>query len=465
MADFSKRIAVLALAAAAGCADSFDPLPGPVDRFYYPIGLAVRRLPAGNTALLVVSTNFDLRYDYDVGGVLHAVDPDASGDALDGDPTLAVLGSVPVGSFGGEVDYMGGSGAGWDEFPDRACPPLTPKLATGAAKVVVASRGANLLYTVDMDAEGRLACGDGCAETTGSSGFDPYGVTTACASQGTATKVAAYLTHLRSPNNLGWITQLDLLEDRTKEGHRFDVFLGTGASYTTLLDGERLYVSTRLDTASTSPLRWLNVLQVAPGEVAPLGQHNVAADVKGALTRKMAVSSDGTRGYLMLELFDYDLALSSGVFNPSGGALAVYDITESALATPKMRLLRVVPTCLGSGELEVLARPGQRDLVALTCDLEGALLFYDDEVGTVVHRIGLDPGTGAPVLGKRPFGLAREAREAGRCTPRWNDLHGPTACARLYVAAFDSSWVNLVELDPGAPAQALLAKRIGTVRD
>jgi hypothetical protein len=63
VADFWKRIAVLALAAAAGCVDSFPPVAGPVDRFYFPVGLAVRRLPAGNTALLVVSTNFDLRYD------------------------------------------------------------------------------------------------------------------------------------------------------------------------------------------------------------------------------------------------------------------------------------------------------------------------------------------------------------------------------------------------------------------
>ena len=138
MADFSKRIAALALVAAAGCRDSFPPLTGPLDRFYFPVGLAVRRLPAGNTALLVVSANFDLRYDFNVGGALMAVDPDASGNALAGDPTLAVLGGLNIGSFGGEIAYLeagsGGMptafGAEWSNGPG----------ATVAARSAISAR-------------------------------------------------------------------------------------------------------------------------------------------------------------------------------------------------------------------------------------------------------------------------------------------------------------------------------------
>ena len=462
MADLSKRIALLALAAAAGCRDSFPPIAGPLDRFYYPLGLAVRRLPAGNTALLVVSTNFDLRYDYDVGGAVVAVDPDASGDALAGDPTLAVLGGLNIGSFGGEIGYLDGS-----------CAPLAasdPGVAAGGAKVVTASRGSQTIYALDMDAQGRLAC-DGCAVAARTEALDPYGVATVCAEMGGVTKAAAYVTHLRAPGNRGWVTDLDL-----RSLARVDIDMGFGSTYTStaLVTSDllqppppgtpyqaRLFVSTRLLTVDSVPLKWFDPLEVTGSGVA-IASHDVATVVTGALTRKLAISSDGQRGYLMLDLFDYDQARTSGVFIPTGSALAVYDISESSFAQPLMRLLRLVPTGVGSGDIKVMRRAGQRDLVALTCDTEGSLLFYDDEVGAVVHRMALDPSTGAPQLGRQPFGLALEERGGagqGPCLSR------PGACTRLYVASFERSWVSLVELDPAEPALATVAKRIGRERD
>jgi molybdopterin/thiamine biosynthesis adenylyltransferase len=185
--------------------------------------------------------------------------------------------------------------------------------------------------------------------------------------------------------------------------------------------------------------------------------------VKGALTRQLAVSGDGSRGYLQTELYDYDLALRTGAVVATGGGLAVYDLTATPFGDPWMTLLHFVPTCSGVGEVRVLPRPSPpgpsplRDLVALTCAEEGTLLLYDDEVGAVVARIALDPSTGRPRLGGRPFGMAVEERD--QCTGF------PGTCTRLYVASFGGGFVNLLELDKWAPQGIGLVKRIGREQD
>ncbi len=447
MPNFAKRIAALALAAAAGCSDSFPPVPGPLDRFYFPVGLAVRRLPAGNTALLVVSSNFDLRYDFDVGGSVLAVDPDASGDALAGDPTLAVLGGINVGSFGGEVAYLAGTKP--TEYPEGVCAPLAAAdslVAAGGAKVVVASRGTQEVYRIDMDALGRLAC-DGCAAPVPVQALDPYGVAAVCADRAGVSAARFFVTHLRVVGSPGLITEVDLLAGTSRT-----LTAGSWPTYNSTFDpiSSRLFVSTRVAPVDGALLEWFS--GVVPSSAEPaLAWHNVASDVKGARARDLAISSDRL-GYLRLELFDYDLAVRSGVFVPTGGALAVYDLTETSFGVPAMKLLRVIPTCPGSGQVRILpARPGMLALVALTCDQEGTLLIYDDEARTIAARIALDPGSGRPLLGRQPFGLAVEDRGGGR--------------ARLYAASFGQSWVNVIEVDTVTPGDAAMVKRIGRERE
>ncbi len=451
MADFSKRIAVLALVAAAGCDDSFPPVPGPLDRFYYPVGLAVRRLPAGNTALLVVSSNFDLRYDYDVGGAVLAVDPDASGDSRPvaeggaGDPTLAVLGGLNIGSFGGEIDYL-----------DGACAPLAaadPPVAAGGAKVVVASRGKQIIYALDMDAQGALAC-DGCAQAPMPEALDPYGVTAVCDESGSSSVARAYVTHLRGPYSAGYLSEVDLRTGvLTTRSHSIS------PTYTSTYhrDSKQLFVSSRFGTPVFASVTWFDVF-VSPPAVLAVDITDLVRD--GVLPGKLAFSSDGTLGYLALDLADARLWASGGVPVLTGGALTVFDMTPGPFGTPSWRLLRMVPTCVAAGQIEVLPRTpsGQPDLVAITCPSEGTLLLYDEEIGAVAGRIGLDPDSGLPLLGRQPFGLAHESLPAARC-------RSGSDCTRIYVGSFDRSWVSLVELDPDSPQSARIVKRIGRERD
>lgn len=437
-------MAALALAAACGCSDTFPPAAGPADRFYFPTGLAVRRLPDGQTtALLVVSSNFDLLYDFDVGGTVLAVDPDASAGA-----SLAVLGHVNIASFCGEIDYAQGFDYTAGLPGQVACEALLnqnpphPIIEGGGAYLVTASRAKQLVYRIAMDASGSLAC-DGCARPVAAEALDPYGVAVACKARGGDAKAKAYVTHLQTFENVGRLTELDLVTGQVTPGPT-----PLYPTYSSTFDpvSGRLYVSTRRGSVDLNPLSWFDVL-------APVGLpsvKNVSEDVRGALPRGMALSQDGRTGYLSLELFDRALALRIGLFASTGGAIAVYDLSETALGQPAMRLMRLVPTCAGSGQIRRIGRPGKRDLLAVTCDSEGVLVLYDDDVGAVVARIGLDE-SGRPRLGRQPFGLAVEPRQNGR--------------TRLYVGSFDRSFVSLVELDPAAPSSASIVKRIGRERE
>jgi hypothetical protein len=183
----------------------------------------------------------------------------------------------------------------------------------------------------------------------------------------------------------------------------------------------------------------------------------------------MALSSDGRFLYVNVQIYDLTIALQTGAIFTQGGALAIFDLAPTALAQPSMELLGVVRTCLGAGQIRRLpARSGKADLFAITCDLEGALAIFDADAHTVVRYIGLDPVTGMPVLGRRPFGLAVEPVNPARATvPVPGEGYEPSpcvvgrACNRIYVGSFFDNWVNVLEMDPDQPNQIALVKRIG----
>lgn len=481
MAGFTKKIAVLALVAAAACAEGSPTLSPALDSFYFPVGLTVRTLNDGRTALVVVSSNFDLRYDLAGGGTVIALDPDAAQDSR---PTCALpancgtgiasLGSAVIGSFGGEVAYADEKNCPQLAQP-LSSPPTPPAIApgSGAAKVLVSSRSGLTLYRIDMAGDGSLACGPDCPLVLDGGAFDPYGSTVVCLQSGDQ-KASVFVTQERSTQDLSRITEVDLRNGNSRVLHDF-TSLATGVltspSFTSAFQKigpyQRVFATTRFGVVQKTQMYWLDLggSVSANGAITDLVDARHIVDiypvVPGSLTQDMAISNDNTRAYVMLELYDANLALRSGQFAVLSSALAVFDIRPTFTGDPAMVLLGLVPLGTGAGQVRVLPPRTDTlgmpmgDLVAVTTGDDGALAIYDDDLQAVVQILGADQLTGLPVLGRQPFGLAVEGRTAGRC------LSTTSACDRIYVGSFQDGWVSVVELDPRVPGGAAIVKRIG----
>jgi hypothetical protein len=142
-----------------------------------------------------------------------------------------------------------------------------------------------------------------------------------------------------------------------------------------------------------------------------VGTSNFYNAIRGSLTRGLAISSDLTRGYMAVQLYDTLAASNTGILNVIGSLLAVLDLTPGPSGAPSFTVLDTVPIPAGPSQVKVLPpRVGKRDLVVVTCTDDGALVLYDDEVGGVVASIGLDRGTapddrrnrGSANAGQRP---------------------------------------------------------------
>jgi hypothetical protein len=334
---------------------------------------------------------------------------------------------------------------------------------------VVASRSNQTIYRMAMAADGSLTCDENCPYDLPVERLDPYGVSLACSTDAGGPAAYAFVSHLQAANNLGWLTRVNLLDDAEVLG----LVLGSNATYTSLYNSRDDLTFVSASVAVDAQFRWFNPLVTASevdGFLVPdYSGPYFSTFMPGAVARDMALSSDGSLLYVMIQLFDLTLALQTGSFFTQGGALAVFDLTPTSFAEPRMALLGVERTCLGAGQIRRLPhRPGKPDLFAITCDVEGSLAIYDSDARRVVHYVGLNPSSGMPLLGRSPFGLAVEpidpARatvpvpgagyEASPCTP----TH---ACQRIYVASFIDQYVNILELDPDEPTRISLVKRIG----
>ncbi len=443
----SASFALAALALAA-CSDRSRSLPPPLDRIYFPTGLALRHFDAagadctGGSAgctgqLLLVSSNFDLRYDALEGGALVslAVPPDppppGPGDPVPSIAALDVRGGARIGSLGGELAVVDAvTCPGWSADPARA------------PAALVAARANDRLYRIDLLPGGGLDCGAGCSQALDPTLTDAYGVGVACRGTGTAFQARAYVSHLQTPLNEGYVTEVDLLGGTSLV--RLD--LGPDAVHSIAYQAatDRLWTSSRYAGPGTIPFRWLEL-----GNTAASAQlFDLAFQIRGAETRGFAISSDGTRAYIALRLYNADAATAFLIRPPDvGGAIGILSLAEEANGRPSGVLVAVIPVGRAPAEVRVLPRPGQRDLVAVSCTGDDTLWLYDDEIGAVVKVFASDPATGRPVLGRQPFGLAFEPRANGQ--------------ARLYVGAFASHLVSVVDLDPAQPGGARILMTLG----
>jgi hypothetical protein len=475
LARSTRRIALLALAGLAACSEPRRNNSPPFDRFYYPTGIALTTIetPQGkHTGLVVLSSNFDLRYDVANGGTVLVVDVDETLAGSGSPLPLAVVGATQVGSFGGQLAILDST-----TCPDVWVDPTAMVLAT--------SRSQDALYAIEMAPDGSLTCDPSrapCKVPLEPTLGDPFDVAIACGSfpepvgtteqEGFASADHAYafVTYGQSANSEGWLSRLDMLAG-DPAASRKQIDLGLSQSYAAIYDqgSARLFVTSRFASVGFNPLRWFGVaVPRLDAELAPLGPSvlDVGAVVSGSDSRGMAISSDGERAYLALRMYDVDAATSLGG-RPAGdvsGALAVIDLTDLSQGGPA-RVLSVVPLDRGPAEVKVIPRAGQRDLVAVTSSDDSALTLYDDQVGEIARVFGLcgsEPDnanapqpcdTGEPLLGKQPFGLAVQ--------PGVPDA----THARLFVGSFDQSWVNVIDIDPSQPQAAPSAwRRIGPER-
>jgi hypothetical protein len=434
--DRLQILVLLAAVAAGGCGEGPRSEPAPLDRFTFPTGLALAPLAGGGRALVVVSSNFDLRYGQADGGSVLAVDPDASGLAENGvdlaPERLVVLGAARIASFAGEAAVASGAA-----LPAPAGAPANPPTCAGSAatEVLVPARTDNALFRVAMDGAGALACGEGCRVPLPPNVGDPYAVQVVCRPGG---ERSAYVSHLRAPDAFGWISRVDLAAGAATLLRAGDAPTG-GFAYD--LARQRLYVTGRFARLDQAPLRWLELLTGATQTA------NLAPEILGADLRSIALSSDGTRAFVTVRLIDRDLATDLSRPVERAGALAVVDLTTAAAGAPAATLLRLVPVALGPDQLVVLPRlDGRRDLVVISSSGEGAVTIYDDETSSVAATLATDE-RGERIFGRQPFGLAAERIDGTR--------------HRVYVGSFDRGFVRTMTVDADAPALAAPGRQFG----
>ncbi|HET7755610.1 MAG TPA: hypothetical protein VFK85_17020 [Anaeromyxobacteraceae bacterium] len=473
MPKICKTLAPLGLALALGaCGEGPSTQPAPLDRFTYPTGLALHTLGDGTRALIVVSSNSDLRYDVESGGSVMVVDPEvSSGDAL------AVRSAFPISSFGGAPAILSSR----DESATAAVDPTCAQWP-GSDEILVASRGANALYRLSLADDGTISCAADCRTVFGTDLIDTYAVAVACFDPGTGPVAQAYVTHLGSPNNVGVVSRFDLLSGSQAST---SVQLAPTPTQDVVWDParRRLYVTTRFATIGIAPMSWIDL--AFPNVV--LGTTDLNGFLRGADTRGIALAAPApgtgfaTRAYVAARVFDQDLALTFGARTPDvAGALMVLDITDDATGNPRARVTRIVPVGIGASQVHVLPLAGGRvsgeEIVAVSSD-EGSIALYDATRGTIVRVLAtasadtVAPGPFLPIditdprapesaqrdpaayrvgeklFGDKPFALASEPMADGRI--------------RLYVSSFDRGFVAEVRIDPAAPAAAQVFKRFG----
>lgn len=421
------------LLALVGClqGEAPDQLPE-LDRFYFPMGVATTRLDGGQAALLVASTNFDLRYSGEDGGTLLAVDPLASpvGGAL------AVFDGERIPSYAGPLAVADGA----------SCPGTGSETAPS---VVVASRLDDRIYRFAIDpASGALSC-SGCARETPSGFDDPFAVAVACGAEGNHAFVG-YLDPPQSTRGYGpgsWITELDL-DDPLAPARQIE--LGDGPVRAMALDArtDRLWATTHssgsralLHSVALSDPRWRGA---APWEA--VDTVDLYPLLRGAELRAIAVGSSPGPGvsrlFLTARLYDAESQDSTGV-RPAGdvgGVLVVLDVAEGADGHPRVSVRAVESIGLGVGDVGVVRRAGKADLAVATAADDDLLVVYDDETGTVLHAIAHN-AQGIAILGDRPLGIAVD--QIG------------TGVADVFVTGFGSHIVTRFRLDPATPSAPL----------
>jgi hypothetical protein len=440
--------------------------PPPASRFYFPTGVAHADLPGSpNGVLFVANSNWNKLY---ATGSIGMVYLDQVG--------LPVFGAAPA---NGPLDLTDLGDAGTIQVNSFTGPLATLQLSPSRLRLFVASRSEGMKFqAVDAtfaDGGVALSCFPAAppgaptdcatnAPSTSPAAFEqapggvpravaPYGVAVqprVCTSASdcgadagrscsggacfTATGEAfadTWITHLiqvDSPigSGLNYRSYVVRVESDTMALTADDFFdLGLGSTSGVTAGRQWVYVSGRL-VGSGYP--FANLVRFA--SYRPSGNFAPAPSALELLFR-----AQDARG----------IAVGSGerklyILSRSPDALVVAALSNIGdETTPTLRLLEAVPLPNGPNELVVIPRPGQGDLVAVTCTGVGVLAVYDEDLGGLAAQV--------TSIGQQPFGLAVDRRGSG---------------ARIYVSTFNDGRIAVIDVpDLGRPQEARLVARLG----
>ena len=479
-----KRTAWLLLLLSVACGENLSHTPPPMDHFFFPLGLALtpvaggNAVAGGNQALLVVSANFDLRYDKEQGATLLSVDPrrydEASGTGSLGRPggALVKLGSgAQLGSYAGPLALV-----------DLAtCPSIlgAPGIpaAPGGIQALVASRYMRKLYRFPLQGGSVAPCTiDGsCQFDLDSLLLDPAPVGIACRADGL--RRSAWVSYLRSPwvgnvpPGTAWLSEFDL-GDMGKEPRTISLAGGPVGDMAYEKETDRLYAVGRFN-GTTAPLFILDLPPCVHHHVDSSGTSDcptarvqtveLYGSVHGAELVGIALSNPQPGrprlAYISARVYDEGYALATRSRPPFdvGGALLVVELQEAVSGEPLARVRQVVPIGLGAGMVRVLpVRPGLGDLVVVPSSGDGTVQLFDDEIHAITRVITVDAVTGAPEAGNDPFSVVVEDRGAE---------------ALVYVASFGDWTVSVLRVPMADPVSADMLRsppgtplRMGMVR-
>jgi len=450
----SLRLLPFVLAVALGCGKAGDRPEAPTTELHYPAWLATTATL--EDTLFAVNLDQDLAFD---NGSL--VTFDVGQDALGAGPFEATPG-VAVPNMAGKllvVDAAAVRKVAVDDDAATAC------AGAAAPYALVAGRTEAALFRVPLREPTSKTRVD--LATDGAS--SPYGLGLSCSADGT---LRAWVGYQGGLDGVGYVARVELADaDGVTTYDRVTVNLGKGhpRSFAYDPDHDRLYVTTQ-EHKGRAPIRWITVgdgcIRAEHGlqDERDGGCHvdpgfDLSLTLAGAEPNGIALSTDTSpctlgryagqtppvlcrRMYLTLRIYDADRQrlLGERPSNDVGGKLVVLELPESGLGGPDPQWVRGLDMGVTAGELLVLPRPGQPDLVVATALEDDLLWIYDDATGTMAKVFAPDVNTGVPELGHSLAGLAAQKRD--------------DATTRVFVSSYHDHWVSAVDVPLAAPGTA-----------
>jgi hypothetical protein len=449
-APLKYQAPLLSCLLALACAQQPAPNPSPSDRFYFPTSLNFF-LPPGSTSglLYVASANYDRRYDQ--GNVL-AVNLDnvaAPGSGLDGGlPPPGALGGdvtqavqfttlntnpasdvVQIESFAGEMlrDPVGYGGRPRLWVATRAEGDLLEGISTeqNGEGLVCVPAGNNCVFSgISLAVEQAPNGGTGQPAAP-----QPYGL--GLSKDDSIVPGELWVTHIRPadspPTSLmdldNYVVRLDARAAIPSVTiPRSFVSVGLGAGNSIVVGESNVWVSGRAQFTITS----LDVLmRVVDRYTDTTYFPQLALQYAAQQARSFAMRADESRLYLV---------------GLSPSSLLVVDVTAPFSQYPTLTVVRAVPLPSGPNAVRLIEQPGRGDILVITCQDDGSLAIYDDEIGQLAQVI--------EGVGIAPYDVVVDQRGS---------------VARFFVSNFDDGRIAIIDASLGGPGQPIEAHIVATL--